>query len=245
MTNSTGKMRYSINNCTLCWDYDALGNWDSVTTDGSAQTRTANKQNEITSVSGATTPIYDANGNMTTDETGKQYVYDAWNRIKIVKNSGGTTLKTYSYDGMNRRVSETASGTTTDLYYSANWQVLEEAVSGTTKSRYVWSPVYIDALILRDRPDVSDRQYVQHDANFNVTAILNTGGTVLERYVEDAFGKATFLDASWSTLGSSAYAWNYIHQGGRLDTTTGLVDFRHRPLTTFFGRWVSMDPMRY
>src|SRR5262249_25978909 len=52
------------------WDYDALGNWDSVTTDASTQTRTANSQNEITSVSGATTPTYDANGNMTRAETG-------------------------------------------------------------------------------------------------------------------------------------------------------------------------------
>ena len=72
---------------------------------------------------------------MTTDETGKQYVYDAWNRLKVVKNSGGTTLKTYIYGAMNRRVAETASGTTTDLYYSDGWQVLEEAVSGTTSHR--------------------------------------------------------------------------------------------------------------
>src|SRR5262249_35675465 len=46
------------------WDYDALGNWDSLTTDGgSAQTRTHNKQNEVTAVSGATSPTFDANGN--------------------------------------------------------------------------------------------------------------------------------------------------------------------------------------
>lgn len=44
------------------WDHDAPGNWDSVTTDVSAQTRTHNAQNEITSVSGATTASYDANG---------------------------------------------------------------------------------------------------------------------------------------------------------------------------------------
>ena len=77
------------------FDPDALGNFDSVTTDGNAQTRGHNKQNELTSVSGATTPTYDANGNTTTDETGKQYVYDAWNRLVIVKNSGGTTLVTH------------------------------------------------------------------------------------------------------------------------------------------------------
>ncbi len=97
------------------WDFDALGNWDSLTIDGgSPQTRTHNKQNEITAVSGATSPTFDANGNMTTDETGKQYVYDAWNRLKVVKNLGGTTLKTYVYDAMGRRVAETAGGANRD-----------------------------------------------------------------------------------------------------------------------------------
>ena len=80
---------------TQSWDYDALGNWNSVTTNGTTQSRTANKQNEITAISGATTPTYDANGNMTTDETGRQYTYDAWNRMKAVKNSGGNSLAMY------------------------------------------------------------------------------------------------------------------------------------------------------
>ena len=35
------------------WGLDALGNFTSVTTDGTAQTRTANQQNEITGISGA------------------------------------------------------------------------------------------------------------------------------------------------------------------------------------------------
>jgi hypothetical protein len=56
------------------WDYDALGNFDSVTTNGgSPEPRTANAQNEITSISGLTTPSYDANGNMTTDQNGLKY----------------------------------------------------------------------------------------------------------------------------------------------------------------------------
>ncbi|MDY3560569.1 hypothetical protein R5W23_001813 [Gemmata sp. JC673] len=135
------------------WDYDAVGNWDSVTTNGTTQTRTANAQNEITGISGATAPTYDANGNMTGDETGRQFVYDAWNRLVAVKSSGGTTLKTYAYDGLNRRATETIAATsvTTDLYYSDQWQVLEERVGGNTVEGYVWSPVYADAMILRGR----------------------------------------------------------------------------------------------
>jgi RHS repeat-associated protein len=238
---------------TQSWDYDALGNWDSVTTNGgSPQTRTHNKQNEITAVSGATTPTFDANGNMTTDETGKQYVYDAWNRLVVVKNSGGTTLKTYVYDALNRRVAETASGTTTDLYYSAQWQVLEEVVSGTTKARYVWSPVYVDAMILRDRDadgssgnGLEERLWVMQDANWNVTGLVNGSGTVVERYAYDSFGSVTVMNGSWTGIGSGAYGWHYLYQGGRLDSSSGLYHFRNRDYSPTLGRWVGLDPIRF
>ena len=63
------------------WTYDPLGNRTSNTVGLTTTTETANLQNEITSVSGATTPVYDANGNMTIDQTGLKYVYDAWNRL--------------------------------------------------------------------------------------------------------------------------------------------------------------------
>ena len=76
------------------WDYDAVGNWDSITTNSTTQTRTANKQNEITTVSGATTPTYDSNGNLTTDENNYRFVYDAWNRVVQVKNSSNVVVVT-------------------------------------------------------------------------------------------------------------------------------------------------------
>ncbi|HXG13434.1 MAG TPA: RHS repeat domain-containing protein, partial [Gemmataceae bacterium] len=131
------------------WDFDALGNWSTLTTDGTPESRSHNRQNQITAISGQTTPAYDNNGNLTTDPTGKTLVYDAWNRLVKVKD-GATTLVTYSHDALSRRVTEDRSGTVTDLYYSAAWQVLEERVGGTAKIQYVWSPVYVDALVLRD-----------------------------------------------------------------------------------------------
>jgi RHS repeat-associated protein len=234
---------------TQNWNYDAAGNWNSVTTNGVAQTRTANKQNEITSVSGATTPTYDANGNMTGDETGRQFVYDAWNRLKVVKNSGGSTLVSYTYDAGGRRVAETASGTTTDLYYSAQWQVLEEAVSGTVNKRYVWSPVYVDALILRDRDTNADgtldeRLWAMQDANWNVVGLANGNGVVVERYAYDPYGAVTVMNGSWM-VGSTAYGWRFYHQGKPLDTNSGLYNTRRREDSPTLGRWTAIDPIRY
>src|SRR5205085_4499116 len=95
------------------------------------------------------TLAYDANGNLTTDQNGDTLVYNAWNQLVTYKN-GSTTLETLAYDGLGRRIIENP-GTARDLYYSDQWQVLEERVGGAPKSHYVWSPLYVDALVLRDR----------------------------------------------------------------------------------------------
>lgn len=68
---------------------------------------------------------------------------------------------------------------------------------------------------------------------------------MVERYVIDPFGQATALDASWNVLVASAFAWVYLHQGGRFDATTGLYHFRQRDYSPTLGRWTSLDPIRY
>jgi len=232
------------------WDYDAVGNWDGIDVDGVTESRTANAQNEITDIGSLTTPTYDANGNMTGDEAVRVLVYDAWNRLVRV-DAASVTVVSYSYDGLNRRVTRD-DGATTDLYYSAGWQVVEEGVGGDVAARQVWSPVYVDALVLRDRDTDADgvpddeRLWVQQDANWNVTAIVDGNGVVGERFVYEAFGAATVYSPTWGTVRtSSSYDWEYTHQGGRLDTISGHVNYRNRDYSPDLGRWTSPDPIRY
>jgi RHS repeat-associated protein len=225
------------------WSLDALGNWSSVTTDRATQTRTANAQNQYTSLSGGTTPSYDNDGNLTTDPTnGNTYSYDAWNRLVAVESSG-TTLASYSYDALGRRITETSTATL-DLYFSKDWQVVEEQSGGVMQTQYVWSPVYVDAMVERDTSD-GTRLYVQQDANWNVTAVVDVTGTVQERYVYDAYGTATFLAPDWSSRDSSAVAWIYLYQGGRFDSVSGLDAFRNREYSPTLGRWLQQDPLEY
>jgi RHS repeat-associated protein len=220
------------------WGFDALGNWSSFTSDSSTQTRSANQQNELTSISGQTTPTYDPNGNMTGDQTGKTLIFDAWNRLVQFKN-GGTPAETYGYDALNRCITENP-GTVRDLYYSMLWQLLEEDVGGSMQDQYVWSTVYKDALIDRDTP--SQRLYVQQDANFNVTGLVDTSGNVQERYIYDPYGSVTILAPNWSTRGTSSFGWVFLHQGGRLDNATGLYNYRNRDYSPSLGRWITDDP---
>jgi RHS repeat-associated protein len=229
------------------WDLDALGNWATVATDQVAEEREHNAQNQLTGAGGAVL-TFDGNGNMTTDERGQHLVYDAWNRlVRVVE--GETVLVFYAHDGLNRRVTETRAGVVTDLYYSDKWQVLEEHIEGGVRAQFVWSPVYVDAMVLRDRDTDSsgegleERLYVQQDANWNVTALVERDGDVAERFVYDPYGSVTVLEANWDTLSSSAHNWVYLHQGGRFDGMAGLYHFRYRDLSPSLGRWVQRDPI--
>jgi len=109
--------------------------------------------------------------------------------------------------------------------------------------------VYVDAMIARDRDTdangtLDQRLYVMQDANFNVTALVDISGSVVERYVYDAFGAVTVLDASWAIQsGGSNYVWVYLHQGGRFDSVSGLYNFRNRDYSPTLGRWVTMEPI--
>jgi YD repeat-containing protein len=95
---------------TQSFQLDALGNQTSVTTDGASQTRASNSQNQLTGV-GSATLDYDASGNMTTDETGKDFVYDAWNRlVKVTDGTTGAMLAQYTYDTLGRRITEQEAG---------------------------------------------------------------------------------------------------------------------------------------
>jgi hypothetical protein len=70
------------------WVPDALGNFSSVTTDGTQVIRTNNQQNEVTAV-GASNLAFDKNGNTTTDDHGFTLIFDPWNRLVTVKNGAG------------------------------------------------------------------------------------------------------------------------------------------------------------
>jgi hypothetical protein len=69
-------------------------------------------------------PVYDAAGNMTSgpvpgaETTRQHFVYDAWNRLAAVRadsgGSPGSTVATYEYDGLRRRVQRTVDSTTFD-----------------------------------------------------------------------------------------------------------------------------------
>ncbi|MBC8875907.1 MAG: RHS repeat-associated core domain-containing protein, partial [Planctomycetes bacterium] len=204
------------------------------------------------------TPSYDRNGNMVVvprpDDLANGYTctFDAWNRLVKVE-AGISTVATYAYDGLHRRVTKTIDSTVRHFYYTSRWQAIEERLDSSTSPdrHFIWGPLYIDHLILRDR-DTSDppngtldeRLYALQDANWNVTCLADTAGEPDERYIYDAYGTVTIYDTTWSSTRTSSSYDNTILYGGReYDPETGLFYYRNRYYDSQLGTFVSRDPI--
>ncbi len=171
--------------------------------------------------------------------TGHQYTYDAWNRLVEV-NDADATVETYEYDGLNRRIIRDDQTTVFHYYHNHGTQVLEvrKEVSGsevtTPLEQYVYHPYYVDAVVVRfydsgvdGNPDA---HYYTHDANFNVTAVIDDSGTVLERYHYTPYGAVKYLDSDFVALDpqASTIANRVLYTGRRLDIATGLYFYNAR-----------------
>jgi RHS repeat-associated protein len=246
------------------WSLDPLGNWSGYVqkTSGTTnldQSRAVNRVNEITDISETTgtswiTPSYDKNGNMSVvprpDDLANGYTctYDAWNRLVKVE-AGISTVAEYSYDGLYRCTTKTVDSTVRHFYYTTSWQALEERLdSATTPDRqFIWGPLYIDHLILRDRDTdanstLDERLYALQDANWNVTALTNTAGDAVERYGYDAYGTPTVFTGAFGNRSDSDYEWEYRLTSQRMELDTGLSCFRMRIYQGNLGSFLSRDP---
>src|SRR5205823_165090 len=92
---------------------------------------------------------------------------------------------------------------------------------------------------------LEERLYAQQDANFNVTALVTTAGSVVERDAQDPYGQTTVLTSSWSARSTSSYGWVYLQQGLRYEASTGLLFARHRDDSPALMRWIERDPMGF
>jgi RHS repeat-associated protein len=237
------------------WSLDSLGN--------DLAAGTYNTANEETPTQGSSG--YDLAGNMTTLQSGKTAVYDAWNRLVEV-DDGETIVQRHEYDGANRRIQVFSDfdGSTPDKVvdeYLSGQQVIESdvTVDGDRDGgyQYLWSPRYIDAAILRDTLTTNgsgvvaaQRVFYLADANYNVTGLVKyDSGTeqwqVAERNTYTPYGLVTYRNPDWTTAGSSANANSVLYTGRTLDLLTSLHYYRARYYDAGLERFIGRDPIGY
>ena len=92
---------------TNSWNLDALGNWAS----GAGSSNTFNSQNEATA-NGSNGLAYDNAGDITTDEGGNHFTWDAWGHLVYIANGTGGLVQSYAYDAMGRTTCRTTAAAT-------------------------------------------------------------------------------------------------------------------------------------
>lgn len=220
------------------------------------------------------TPTYDAAGSMTSlplpndPETAADATYDAWGRL-VKLETGSDTVAEYEYDGLGRRIIKHVYDAGTfdysDHSYYTGWQVIEvRRDTDSTKGgdpdadpmeQFVYHTYYIDAVAVRYWDDPDDgggldgtqvEQYYAHDAQFNVIALMDDTGAVLERYRYAPYGEQTVMDASYSVKNEGTDYDQYKgFTGQTLDPESGLWQFRNRYYHAGLGTFTSADPSGY
>jgi len=227
-----------------------------------------NLANEYTALNGASAYQHDDNGNLTDDET-NTYLYDFANHLVCaVRQSDSDTIAEYTYDALGRRVkkvvsdvSDTLDGTT--LFYYDDLRVIEKGeldgqAAYVATHQHVWG-LYLDEQLLYDFDAHADgnfdaideangdkRYYVTHDFLYSATAVLDSSGTVLERYDYTPYGAVTFWSADYSDTDDETQVHNdFLFTGQMYDAETGLYHYKARGYHPILGRFHQHDPAHY
>jgi len=108
---------------------------------------------------------------------------------------------------------------------------------------------YIDEVLLMIAGE--NDYYYAHDHLYSPAALIDSSGTVLERYEYDAYGSCSILEPNFAPDpdGKSDYENPYLFTGRRLDILdSGSLKIqynRNRYYDYYTGRWLSHDPSGY
>ncbi|MFP4029887.1 MAG: RHS repeat domain-containing protein, partial [Candidatus Brocadiia bacterium] len=233
------------------WDLDLLGNWAETAYDSTTEKRRHNEVNELTGIrknGSERTLTYDPAGNLTDDDN-QIYIYNYRNLLtEIREKSSGDTVAKYTYDASSRRRTKKLPGPgnsspSTIVFLYDGWKVLEERDGdGNILAEYTHG-LYIDEYVTIETG--GKRTYYHQDTIYNVKALTDEKGKVIERYAYTAYGEPSVLNKNGMPVPQTKVRNRYLFQGRRLDRESGLYYFRLRMMSGELGRFLQRDPVGY
>ena len=221
----------------ISYDLDVVGNWTTVTRDGTEEVRTLNELNQYTAID--STPVSHSDTGDLLDDGEFSYEYDGAGRLLTVR-SGGSVLASYEYGPLGRRLaSSDDTGTRTEYFYDTRLNIIEEQSGGATVATYVHGVGQDDVLSMSR----GGNDYTFHKNRTNsIVAVTDAGGSVVETYEYDPYGSVTVLDGSGSELSESAIGNPYRFSGRYYDENGRIYYYRARFYHPRLGRFLSQDP---
>ncbi|CAJ9217221.1 RHS repeat-associated core domain protein [Burkholderia pseudomallei] len=174
---------------------------------------------------------YDANGNLTSDGT-NTYTWNARNQLTQISQGSNVQLS-FSYDALDRRISKTVQGNTTQFLYDKN-NAVQEMQGGAINSILVG--LGVDERFARN--DVTGRMYFLTDQLGSTIALTDTTGALKEQYSYDPYGNVTLSDTT------TGFTNPYRYTGREMDAP-GLYFNRARYYSPLMGSFISEDPITF
>ena len=234
------------------FNMDSLGNRTGSQTlrDGTVSFTVDSSTNRYTGI-GGNNIYHDDAGNMILDKDSYVYYYDYENRIVKIKDQFNNDVAEMDYDALGRRIrvidKSADPDVTTLYYYNPEWQVLAEYNGAGAQQRYFIYGNYIDEPLVMN--DGTDDYYYAQDHLYSTVALIDDGGTVVERYEYDAYGKVQILSTNYALRTTSLYGNPYAFTGRRLDILDDgnkkIYYYRERYYGPYMARFFQPDPIGY
>ncbi|XZE36633.1 RHS repeat domain-containing protein [Pirellulaceae bacterium SH501] len=235
---------------TQSWSLTSVGDWNSITTNGTAQNRTHFLPHSRHSCPDCIWPEYScstSSSSLSPPASGLLPDFDNKLKSADVDNNGSNDV-TFQYDALGRRVAR--QGTSGSfVYVQHDQQTIADYGYGDAPSspthRYVYAS-YIDEPVVRKAAGTSGTiHYYHRNQQYSITAVTTSSGSVAERYAYTAYGLPTILDGSGSVLSISAINNRCTYTGREWDQTLGLYHFRARWMSGLAGRFMGRDPIGF
>jgi YD repeat-containing protein len=185
------------------------------------QNATYDAANRILTWNGASAS-HDLNGNLTGDGT-FTYLYNARNQLTTAK-QGSTTLGSFVYDGLGRRVQKTISSIISKFVYDG-WNTVQEKDSKNKIAFNEQEGLSLDQVFSRT-PASGPASFLLTDALGSTVGLADTSGVTGTTYTYEPFGRTT---------SSGASSTNPFQFTGRESDSTGtlaLYNYRARSYST-------------
>ena len=225
------------------YDFDDIGNRETVTEQGTNVLYSVNSLNQYTLVDDFE-PQFDDDGNQTLVKTATgiwQVSYNGENRP--VRWESGDTVVTMSYDRMGRRVTKNGQRFVYNGYLQiANFEIVTTNSQQTTHNshRFIWDPtepVATRPLSWCIFPGVGEVGYYIYDGNKNVSEVIAANSCVVAHYEYAPFGAVIVRHGSLASVNP----WRFSSEYAEDDTGTVYYNYRHYEPTS--ARWLSRDPI--
>lgn len=158
--------------------------------------------------------------------------------------TNGALAESCTYDAFGRRISITCGTNTAYLVYDRIHCVAEVDAEGRPLRSYVYGPGIDNILAMRVYSGGSTTTYYYlKDHLGSVAAVADSGGSIVEQYRYDAWGRVSVFDGSGKPISGSVIGNRFLFQGREYSWVTGLYYFRARWYDPVTGRWLSNDPL--